>query len=240
MCEACRLSRRAFCAGTALALASRAAWAEDTKPVEARLRLPASEGGPRVALTLDACPGAFDTRIAYALADLGVIATIMVTGIWIRQNPTGLAFLKGHRDLFAIENHGERHVPPVFGDTPIFGIQPAGDLSLVRREVAGGAAAIRAAFGTNPSWYRGATGFYSPQAIPPIEGMGFRIAGYSLNGDLGASLPAAVVAERVAAARDGDVIVAHVNQPRRVSGAGVVEGVRRLLARGFQFTGLPA
>lgn len=240
MCEACRLSRRAFCAGTALALAGRPARAEDGRPVEATLRLPAGGGGPRVALTLDACPGAFDARIAYALADLRVMATIMVTGIWIRQNPTGLAFLKAHPDLFAIENHGARHVPPVFGERLVFGIQPAGDAAAVRREVEGGATAIQAAFGTIPTWYRGATGFYSPQAMPPIEGMGFRIAGYSLNGDLGASLPAAAVADRIAAAKDGDVIVAHVNQPRRASGPGVVEGMSRLRARGFQFTGLPA
>ena len=240
MCEACRLSRRAFLAGTALAAISRSAHAEGTRPIEPSLRLPASEAAPRVALTLDCCPGAFDTRIAYALVDLGVPATLFLTGIWMAQNRAGLAFVKAHPDLFEVENHGARHLAPVLDDKQIFGISPVGDLATLRQEVEGGSAAIRSAIGLSPTWYRGATGFYSRAAIPPIEAMGFRIAGYSLNADLGASLGAAQVADRIAGARDGDVIVAHLNQPRRASGAGVVEGVRRLQAKGVQFVRLPS
>ncbi len=240
MCEACHLSRRAFLGGAALAAVSLSARAEGARPIEPSLRLPASAAVPRVALTLDACPGAFDTRIANALVELGVPATLFLTGTWIAQNREGLAFVKAHLDLFAIENHGARHLAPVLDDKPLFGVLPAGDLAGVRREVEGGAAAIRSATGVNPTWYRGATGFYSREAIPPIEAMGFGIGGYSLNADLGASLGTAQVADRIAGARDGDVIVAHFNQPRRASGAGVVEGVRRLRDRGVEFVRLPS
>ncbi len=68
--------------------------------------------------------------------------------------------------------------------------------------------------------------------------MGVFIGGYSLNGDLGASLPANAVAARIGEAADGDVIVAHVNQPRRSSGRGVAAGVGRLKARGARFARL--
>jgi peptidoglycan/xylan/chitin deacetylase (PgdA/CDA1 family) len=81
-------------------------------PVEPRMRLPdASPGRLVVALTLDACPGGFDERIATALVEGGIKATIFVTGLWLRENPVGLAFLLAHRDLFVLENHGELAYP---------------------------------------------------------------------------------------------------------------------------------
>ncbi len=191
-----------------------------------------------VALTFDACPGAFDQRIADALVAASIQATIFVTDLWMRWNPAGLAFLLAHRDLFAIENHGERHIPPVLGHGTIFGIPIAGDLTTVRHEVTAGAAAIAKASGVTPRWYRAATGFYSPSVIPDIQQLGFGIGGYSLSADEGASLPAHSVTQRIAAAASGDVIVAHINQPSRPSGAGVVPGIQALQRRGASFVRL--
>ncbi|MEP7240510.1 MAG: polysaccharide deacetylase, partial [Devosia sp.] len=64
------------------------------------------------------------------------------------------------------------------------------------------------------------------------------IGGYSLNGDLGASASEHVAEARINAARSGDVIISHVNQPGRSAGAGVVAGVLDLKARGFKFVRL--
>jgi hypothetical protein len=86
-----------------------------------------------------------------------------------------------------------------------------------------------------PKWYRAATGLYSPAAIGAIDA---KIAGYSLVADEGASLPAAIVARRIAAAVSGDVIIAHVNQPHRSSWAGVAEGIAALHRAGTVFVGL--
>jgi peptidoglycan/xylan/chitin deacetylase (PgdA/CDA1 family) len=188
-----------------------------------------------VALTLDACPGDFDMRIAEALVEGGIAATIFVTGVWLLRNPTALAYPLAHRDLFGFENHGALHIPPVVGRRRIYGIRSAGDLSAVLREVALGANAVRAATGVQPRWYRGATGRYSPSVIPEIEHLGFSIAGYSLNADAGATLPAHSVATRIANATNGDIIVAHINRPERQSGAGVVAGIRELRGRGASF-----
>jgi peptidoglycan/xylan/chitin deacetylase (PgdA/CDA1 family) len=238
------VSRRGFgriaagvAAGLATAGGARAAAVDE--PVEPRLRLAEVPSGQRVvALTLDCCPGAFDQRIATALVAQRIPATIFVTALWMHRNPEGLALLVAHPDLFAIENHGARHIPPVLGDRTIFGIRVAGDLAAIRREIEGGAAAIRAATGAMPRWYRAATGFYTPSVIPDIRAMGFAIGGYSLSADVGASLPAARVAARIANARSGDVIVAHLNQPLRPSGAGVVEGLRVLQGQGVTFVRL--
>jgi peptidoglycan/xylan/chitin deacetylase (PgdA/CDA1 family) len=207
--------------------------------VEPGLRLARADGAPpAVALTLDACPGTFDTRIADALAQERIPATIFVTAVWMRSNPAGLDFLLAHRDLFTLENHGARHLPPVLGERPVFGLRPAGSVDAIRQEVADGAAAILAATGRTPRWYRGAAGLYSPAALPVIREMGFRIAGYSLVSDMGASLPAASVEARIARAPSGSVIIGHINQPRRSSGAGIAAGVLALRREGILFAGL--
>jgi peptidoglycan/xylan/chitin deacetylase (PgdA/CDA1 family) len=188
-----------------------------------------------VALTFDACPGAFDQRVADALVADGIPATIFVTKLWLQRNPGGLAFLLAHPDLFALENHGELHIPPVLGRGTIFGIPVAGDLPTIDHEITAGATAITAVTGATPHWYRAATGYYTPSVIPYIEQLGVGIGGYSLNADAGASLPAHSVAQRIAAAANGDIIVAHINQPTRPSGEGVVAGIKALQRRSATF-----
>lgn len=207
--------------------------------VEPQLRLPDPPTDKReVALTLDACSGGFDERIMRLLIDERIPATVFVTRRWLRRNPVGLATLLAHRDLFEIENHGAQHIPAILGAHALFGMQVAGDLAGVRREVGEGAEAITAATGRKPRWYRGAGARYSPDAIAAIEAMGFAIAGFSLNADMGASLPARTVAARIAQARNGDVIIAHVNHPLHSSGLGVAEGVRALKREGVTFVRL--
>src|SRR5215469_2555262 len=229
MCQC--LSRRVL-----LALPVSLSLTQNDRPIEPRMRLPnAPPDRLTVALTFDACPGAFDQRIADALVAAGIPATIFVTGVWLSENPKGLAFLLAHRELFAIQNHGERHTPPILGVGQMFGIPIAGSLAAIQREVQQGAASIIAATGAAPHWYRAATGYYSPSAIPLIQQLGFGIAGYSLNADAGATLPAHGVAHRIAGATSGDVIVAHINQPTRPSGAGVVAGIQYLQRRAANF-----
>jgi peptidoglycan/xylan/chitin deacetylase (PgdA/CDA1 family) len=235
MCRRLCLSRRTLLAAPAIPL-MRASAATVDMPIEPRMRL-ADPPPDRlvVALTLDACPGDFDERIATAMVESAIPATIFVTDLWLLRNPAGLAFLLAHRDLFGIENHGELHIPPILGRRRIYGMPVAGDLDTVRREVTQGAVAIHIATGATPRWYRGATGHYSASAMPAIQQLGFGIAGYSLNADAGASLPARSVAARIASATNGEVILAHINQPYRPSGPGVVAGVRELQRCGASF-----
>jgi len=233
MCLLCPPTRRDFLGGAlALPLALGAPRHGVLEPV---LRLTPSG---QVAVTLDACPGNFDLRIATALVAHKIPATIFVTAIWMKWNPEGLAYFLAHPDIFALENHGAKHLPPILGDKPIYGLKVAGSLNAIRTEVIAGAVAVQAATGKPPLWYRGAAGLYSPEAIPFIESMGFRIAGYSLNSDQGASLPAATVTKHIQAARDGDVIEGHINQPKRASGAGIAAGLVALQAQGMRFARL--
>lgn len=203
--------------------------------IEPHMRFEPVGDGPEVAITLDACMGATDMRILMPLIEQHIAATIFVTSRWLEHNPAAITLLQQHSALFQIENHGARHVPAVIGDERPYGIAPAGTAEAVIAEVTGGALAITQNFGTTPKWYRDATALYSHDAIALITEMGFRIGGFSLNGDIGASASAHTAQQRVAAARSGDVIIAHVNQPSRPAGAGVIAGILALRDQGFVF-----
>ena len=130
------------------------------------------------------------------------------------------------------------HVPAVIGLEKPYGLEPAGTPEAVIEEVAGGAEAVSAATGARPVWYRGATALYSADALDLIARLGFRVAGFSLNADFGATASEQVAAERVAGAKDGDVIIAHINQPTRAAGAGIARGLIALQGKGFRFVRL--
>jgi peptidoglycan/xylan/chitin deacetylase (PgdA/CDA1 family) len=143
-----------------------------------------------------------------------------------------------HPHLFSLQNHGARHLACVIGARRIWGLTPAGDLRGVQAEVQDGARLVAEATGRRPDWFRGAGAIYSPSALDLIRRLGFSVGGFSLNGDGGATLPAAAVAARIAAARDGDVVISHINQPHRASGQGVAAGVLALRRRGARFVRL--
>ncbi len=242
-CGGAHWSRRSFLAlsvGTFSAKLGGHASAQDRSSlIEPSLKLSLASDHERiVALTLDACSGGFDRKVVEALISWQVPTTMFLTARWIRSNPEGLKIILDHQNLFAIGNHGAQHVAAVIGTSSIFGVRTAGDEDAIKAEVIGGADSIQKATGFATKWYRGATALYSPAALPLIQSLGFSIAGFSLNADEGASLSAGAVAERMKRARHGDVIIAHMNQPHRPSGAGVVNGVRALLDQGVTFTKL--
>lgn len=241
-------------AGAAILIATSMASAYDISPqeraqnkarhdtirvVEPQLHI--ARGGaasPQVALTLDACMGKTDHRILDMLVQNRIPATIFVRGRWIKQNPAAVAVLKANADLFDIENHGAMHIPAITNEPRMYGIKTAGSLEAVHLEIDAGATAITDAGMSKPVWYRDATARYSTDAVQLAASMGYKIGGYSLNGDQGASLMAPAVERRIAAALDGDVIISHINQPSRSAGEGVVKGVLALKAKGMKFVRL--
>lgn len=202
------------------------------------LTLPPSPGAPRVALTLDACDGAVDHRILDLLIARDIPATIFASGRWIARNPDTLALLLAHPALFEVEDHGARHVPAIDVPMSLYGLHAAGSPAAVATEVTGGTAILIAAGAPPPKWFRGAGAEYDASAEAQIHQLGYRLAGFSLNGDGGASLSEAGTRARFDMARDGAVILAHLNQPHRPAGAGVAAGIDDLLARGYHFVRL--
>ncbi len=206
--------------------------------VEPKLTVPRGGDVTRVALTFDACMGKTDLRILDTLISENIPATLFVTARWLKHNPQALARITARPDLFELENHGENHIPAVDRPVTIYGIPAAGSPEAVAKEVQNGAAAIRAATGLESHWFRGATARYSPSSIADIRAMGFEIGGYSVNGDGGSLLGAREAEKHIASAKDGDVVIAHINQPTHAAGDGVVKGILKLKARGVQFVRL--
>ena len=191
--------------------------------------------GPQVAMTLDACMGDTDMRILGPLIDHAIPVTIFATKRWLDHNPAVIKVLQQHAELFQIEDHGAQHIPAIIGNDHPYGLAPAGTANAVIAEVMGGSLAVTQAFGTTPKWYRDATALYTHDAMALIGTLGFRIAGFSLNGDIGASVSAPTAYQRISAAKSGDVIISHINQPTRPAGAGVIAGILALKSRGFTF-----
>jgi peptidoglycan/xylan/chitin deacetylase (PgdA/CDA1 family) len=191
------------------------------------------------ALTLDACSGSFDTAIIQYLTAQKIPATIFVTQRWLNKNPAAFAELKSHSDLFDIEDHGARHIPAVVGPgRQVYGIAGSPDMEHLKQEVAGGAEAIEKLGGPKPRWYRGATARYDAEAINTIKSMGYKIAGFSVNADNGATLSKRGIIARLRSVKAGDIIIAHLNKPKSASAAGLAEGLSWLTAQGFRFVKL--
>ncbi|UJQ95184.1 polysaccharide deacetylase family protein [Mariluticola halotolerans] len=226
----------------ALTAVTGVAFAEkNDKPLEPGLRIAAGDSGPRgIAITLDACSGGIDHRILDVLIAEHIPVTLFVTARWLAANPDTFAQFLAHPDLFQIENHGAEHIPPVLGTEKVYGITPAGTPQAIADEVSGGEAALMAAGAPRPRWYRGATALYSPDAIPLIQSLGYAIAGFSLNADYGASASADTAEQRIRSARDGDVVIAHINQPTRAAGEGIARGLVALKRAGAHFVRLDA
>jgi peptidoglycan/xylan/chitin deacetylase (PgdA/CDA1 family) len=200
---------------------------------------PDNAAGDRVALTLDACSGRYDEALVDFLIKNRIPATIFATKRWIDRNSHAVATLKAHLDLFDVENHGERHIPAVIGkDREVYDIPGHPDMPHLRREVLEGARAVELATGVAPRWYRGATGVYDPQAADEIRRLGFKIAGFSVNADDGASLSRAGVERRLRRVKGGDVIIAHMNKPDSDTAEGLSAGLLELQARGLVFVRL--
>ncbi len=193
---------------------------------------------PRIALTFDACMGKADDRILSALVSERIPATIFVTARWLKHNPQALKVMLDNPDLFELENHGQNHIPAVDKPVSIYGIASAGSPEAVRQEVQGGADAMLASGVPAPHWFRGSTAKYDLSSIAQIRAMGYRIAGYSVNGDGGSLLGAAVTEKRIASAKDGDVVISHINQPTHAAGEGVAKAILDLKARGVEFVRL--
>jgi peptidoglycan/xylan/chitin deacetylase (PgdA/CDA1 family) len=193
---------------------------------------------PRVALTFDACSGAADMRIVDALVENRIPATIFITARWLKRNPETFALFRAHPDLFELEDHGDHHVPAIDRPLSVYGIPAAGSREAVALEVEGGAKALVSQGAPTPRWFRGATAKYTASSIAEIRTLGFEVAGYSLNGDDSSLLGARPTARRIAGAHDGDVIIAHINQPTHAAGEGVAAGILALKARGFSFVRL--
>jgi len=197
---------------------------------------------PTVSLTFDACGGEGGSLVDVALLDTlrreEVPATLFLNARWVRANQKMAAELAAD-PLFEIGNHGTRHVPLSVTGRAAYGIGGTTDVDDAIREVVDNQQVLADVTGIRPTWFRAGTAHYDDVAVDIVSELGLSIAGFTVNGDAGATLSPPQVAANLADAPDGAIVLMHMNQPFGGSGAGLRAGLPRLRERGVRFAHLP-
>lgn len=192
-------------------------------------------------LTFDACGGPGGSRYDAPLIDLlrrlELPATLFVNARWTRANP-GLAGELAADPLFEIASHGLRHVPISVTGQSAYGIPGTLDVGEVYDEVTGADAWFIETLGHRPRWFRPGTAHSDDVAAQVAVALGTPVAGFSVNGDAGATFTPGQVAATLAGVLPGDIVISHFNQPGQGTARGYEEALPRLLAAGTSFSTL--
>ncbi|MEZ4311381.1 MAG: polysaccharide deacetylase family protein [Polyangiaceae bacterium] len=201
--------------------------------------MPATE--PTIALTFDACGGpggdGYDGALIEYLRRERVPATLFVTSKWIAARRAA-AELLASESLFEIENHGSAHRPCSVTGRSAYDIRGTRNLSDAIDEIQRGALSIRALTGRSPRFYRPGTAFFDDVCLDAAAGLGQRAAGFAVNGDGGTGFSRAQVKAALVKAKDGSIVLLHMNHPTSGTARGVMDAVPILRARGVKFVRL--
>ncbi|WP_033821342.1 polysaccharide deacetylase family protein, partial [Kitasatospora sp. MBT63] len=208
-------------------------------PPGAATELP--EGERAIALTFDACGGpggsGYDEALIGTLRARQVPATLFLNSRWLEANPELFRELAGD-PLFEIGNHGTRHRPLSVTGRSAYDIAGTRDVGEVYDEVAGNQEGLTELLGRPPAFFRSGTAYYDDVAAQVVTALGARIAGFTVNGDGGATFGAEQVRRTVAAAGPGSIVLAHMNHPGSGTARGVAAALPELLDAGHRFVRL--
>lgn len=192
-----------------------------------------------VVLTFDACGGSggtgYDEPLITTLRQLSVPATLFLNARWIDANPALAAELAAD-PLFEVANHGFRHVPLSVAGQSAYGIAGTTSVAEIYHEIADGVPWFVSATGGAPRWFRPGTAFSDDIGAAIARDLGQPLAGFSVNGDAGATYSPAQVAQTVGGVAGGDIVISHFNRPGRGTAAGYAQALPALLDRGVTFT----
>lgn len=197
--------------------------------------------GDAVALTFDACGGpggsGVDTALLACLHEHRVPATLFLNERWIDANPS-IARQLAADPLFELANHGTRHQPMSTNGRAAYRIPGTRDADACANEVRGNTEVLRHLTGRTPRFFRAGTAYYDEQAVAIVRALGQVPAGFSINGDAGATFPATTVTAQYLTVRSGNIVISHMNQPRSGTAVGVDVALPRMLRQGLRFVRL--
>lgn len=205
-----------------------------TLPVRAEVveRLPT--GDKVVALTFDACeakgqPATFDRPLLDYLEAEKLPFTVFATGLFAERNAADLARL-AKTGLVEVENHSHDHPQHMQRLSP----------EAQRAEIGRADAAILAATGTRPRFFRFPAGNYDAAALALVEGSGHKAVHWRWpSGDPAKGLAPDRLRDWVLSkVRPGDVLIFHINGRAPATHVALPEIVRELRRRGYGFVRL--
>jgi len=196
---------------------------------------------PVMALTFDACGGAFgsdyDAELIRFLKREQVPATLFLNGRWIDSNWEVLRELGGC-PLFEIENHGRMHKPCSVSGREAYGIPGTAGVDELVDEVELNARMIEALTGHKPRFYRPGTAYCDEIGVQVVQALGYEVAGYNVLGDAGATYNRDQVCQALLTAPSGAIVLLHMNHPGSGTREGVMEAIPLLKQRGVRFVRL--
>lgn len=216
----------------------------DTTPTSFGLEVPGivqRHGRRGVALTFDLCGGpggeGFDRRLLDLLHQHDVPATFFLNARWTSANGA-LARELGSDPLLEIANHGYEHRPLTVDGHAAYGIRGTADAGAAYDEVVEPVAGLTEVSGSPPRWFRSGTAHCDDVGVAIAEAVGQRVVNFSINGDGGATFSGDQVAGEIGRAGDGDIVIAHANQPGSGTAPGLASALPVMLDRGAQFVRL--
>lgn len=191
-----------------------------------------------IALTLDACGGkngsGYDKELIDFLIDENIKATLFVNYRWLENNKETFLDLANNSN-FEIENHGYGHKPLSVNGNSIYNIKGTKDINEVIDEIKLNEDKIYELTNRKTKFFRSGTAYYDDIAIKISEDLGYNIAGFSINGDGGATYTKEEVYKEVMKSKSGDIIICHFNQPNGNTFEGLKDALLDLKNQGYSF-----
>ena len=193
-----------------------------------------------IAITLDACDGrdkGYDTELVDFLTENDIPATLFISGLWIDAHKETFLTL-ALNPLFELGNHGAKHKPLSVTGRKAYGIKGTVDVGSLYDEVEENARKIEDLTGRRPLFFRSGTAHYDDVAVRIVQTLGYKMAGFSVNGDFGGTASPSKVKNTILSMRGGDIILLHMNRPGSGTLSGLRQAVPQMRERGFTFVKL--
>jgi peptidoglycan/xylan/chitin deacetylase (PgdA/CDA1 family) len=191
-----------------------------------------------IALTFDACGGknglGYDQKLIDYIIEEEVPATLFINGRWIDENQE-LFLLLSQNELFEIENHGYAHKPLSVNGKSIYGIEGTQNVPEIIDEVWKNATKIEVLTGRRPLYFRSGTAYYDEVAVKIVRDLDEKPVNFTILGDAGAKYTKSQMVKSAKGAKNGSIILYHMNHPEGATAEGMTEVIPMLREKGFEF-----
>lgn len=157
---------------------------------------------------------------------------------WITANLALAKDLAGD-PLFELANHGTSHRPLSVTGKSAYGITGTGNPGEVYDEIMTNNDHLTELTGQRPPLLQTRNRLYGRSLRRHRPFPGPAPVGFTINGDAGATLPAATVTREITRARATDIVIAHGNQPSGAATPGLTRTLKIMKDRGETFLPLP-
>lgn len=194
-----------------------------------------------MALTFDACGGkgsnGYDSKLIAYLTKENIPAALFVNSRWIDNN-LGVFLELSKNPLFEIENHVYLHRPLSVNGRSAYNIKGTKSSTEAVDEVYLNEQKKQRLTGRKPKYFRSGTAYYDDVSVNIVKELGEKPVGFSVLGDAGATFSSQQIKKAILGAKEGSIIIYHMNHPEKETAEGIMKSIPILKGRGFKFVKL--